>query len=56
MENPGFRLGHEAGSTYENHEIEVSNGDIITFFTDGIIEGKILKVKNTVIDASSKVF
>ena len=56
MENPGFRLGHEAGSTYENHEIEVSNGDIITFFTDGIIEGEILKVKNTVIDASSKVF
>jgi len=39
MENPGYRLGHEPDSTYENHEIDIESGDIISCFTDGIIEG-----------------
>ena len=39
MENPGYRLGHEPDSTYENYEIEIESGDVISFFTDGIIEG-----------------
>lgn len=39
MENPGYRLGHKSESTYENHEIDIESGDVISFFTDGIIEG-----------------
>ena len=39
MENPGYRLGHESNSTYENHQIDIESGDVISFFTDGIIEG-----------------
>ena len=39
MESPGYRLGHESNSTYENFEIDIESGDVISFFTDGIIEG-----------------
>lgn len=39
MENPGYRLGHKPDSTYENYEVEIESGDVISFFTDGIIEG-----------------
>src|SRR5690606_13844391 len=38
MEANGLRLGHKQDAEYTTHEVDISAGDSLVFFTDGFVE------------------